>query len=165
MADRTITERLQPSLLDRLTDHAPGELKESREDRVIDVRRLREIIQRDLGFLLNTNNHESLIDAAAYPNVLSSTVNFGVREVAGEISSVERAGEIRKMIHKAIERFEPRIQADTLNVEYRTDTRDRDTIISYDIRADMWAQPLPLELFLRSEVNIATGELKLERRN
>jgi type VI secretion system protein ImpF len=35
--------------------------------------------------------------------------------------------------------------------------------VSFDIRAEMWAQPLPLELYLRSEVNVATGELKLER--
>lgn len=164
MADRTITERLQPSLLDRLTDHEPGNLKETREDRVIDVRRLREIIQRDLSWLLNTNNHESLIDPEKYPNVVNSTLNYGVREVAGQVSSVERAGEIRKMIHRAIERFEPRIQAGTLDVDYRTDDQSGDTIISYDIRADMWAQPLPLELYLRSEINVATGELTLERK-
>ncbi|MEX0301416.1 MAG: type VI secretion system baseplate subunit TssE, partial [Leisingera sp.] len=35
MADKTLAERLQPSLLDRLTDNAPGDLKETRESRVI----------------------------------------------------------------------------------------------------------------------------------
>ena len=29
MAELHVQERLQPSLLDRLTDHAPGELRES----------------------------------------------------------------------------------------------------------------------------------------
>ena len=43
MSDRTITERLQPSLLDRLTDSDPGVPAERRDDRVIDLRRLREI--------------------------------------------------------------------------------------------------------------------------
>ena len=59
MADKNIAERLQPSLLDRLTDDAPGDLQEARDMRVIDIRRLREIVQRDLSFLLNTNNSES----------------------------------------------------------------------------------------------------------
>lgn len=163
MADRTITERLQPSLLDRLTDPDPGELKERREDRVIDVRRLRDIIQRDLAWLLNTNNHETMIDVDTYPNVVNSVVNYGLREVAGELSSVERALKIRSMIHMAIERFEPRIRAGTLDVELRVDSGSSESVISYDIRAEMWAQPMPLELYLRSEVNVATGELKLDR--
>lgn len=163
MADQTLTERLQPSLLDRLTDQAPGEAKERRDERVIDVRRLRDIVQRDLSWLLNTNNHETLLDPEAYPNVCNSVINYGVREVAGELSSLERAVAIRDMIRQAIERFEPRIRAGTLDVVLRVDKGTSRSIISYDIRAEMWAQPLPLELYLRSEVNVATGELKLER--
>ena len=69
------------------------------------------------------------------------------------------------MIAKAIERFEPRIRAGSLDVDYRSDIQGGDAIISFDIRADMWAQPVPLELYLRSEVNVATGELMLERKN
>lgn len=164
MADRTISERLQPSLLDRLTDHEPEVLTETRQDRVINERRLKEILERDLSWLLNTNNHETLLDPDAMPNVINSTINYGVREVAGEMSSLDRALQIKKMIHVAIERFEPRILPGSIDVEYRSDVETGDAIVSYDIRADMWAQPVPLELFLRSEVNVATGELKLERK-
>ncbi len=35
--------------------------------------------------------------------------------------------------------------------------------IGLDIRADMWAQPLPLELYLRSKVDVTTGEVTMER--
>ena len=31
------------------------------------------------------------------------------------------------------------------------------------IRADMWAQPLPMELYLRSSVDVTTGEVMVER--
>ncbi|NVK14490.1 MAG: type VI secretion system baseplate subunit TssE, partial [Rhodobacteraceae bacterium] len=31
------------------------------------------------------------------------------------------------------------------------------------IRADMWAQPMPLELYLRSKVDLTTGEVEMER--
>ena len=54
-----MSERLQPSLLDRLTDDDATNAAESREARVIDIRRLRDIVQRDLSWLLNTNNGES----------------------------------------------------------------------------------------------------------
>ena len=62
MADKTIIERLQPSLLDRLTDLEPNQKSESKDARVIDILRLRDIIRRDLSWLLNANNQDTVID-------------------------------------------------------------------------------------------------------
>ncbi len=164
MSEMAISERLQPSLLDRLTDANPQAKTEGREARVIDLRELRLIIERDLSWLLNTSNNATLIDPDRFPNVHDSVLNFGVREVAGDYSTLDRAELIRKSIHRAIDRFEPRIRKGSIDVELRAGTdNNRETIITFDIRADMWAQPLPLELYLRSEVDITTGELKLER--
>jgi type VI secretion system protein ImpF len=162
MADKTITERLQPSLLDRLTDMEPENTTESQDSRVINIRRLRDIIRRDLAWLLNSNNQDTLIDAAKYPNVSNSVLNYGVREVAGDFSTEIRAAEIRKAIKRAIIMFEPRIKEGTLEVLPRTDKKSSQTIIEFDIRADMWAQPLPMELYLRSQVDLTTGQLSLE---
>jgi type VI secretion system protein ImpF len=164
MTDRGISERLQPSLLDRLCDDEPDNLQESRDRRVIDIRRLREIVQRDLSWLLNTNNSDQIIDPEIYPNIASSTLNFGVREVAGEFSTQKRAEAIRRSMHKAIERFEPRIKKGSLEVTIAPTETRRGTMINYDIRADMWAEPLPLEVYLRSAVDTNTGELTLERK-
>ena len=98
MADKTLTDRLQPSLLDRLTDHHPGQTAERREERVIDISRLREIIQRDLSWLLNTTNLESDFDAEAFPMVAQSVLNYGLAEVSGEFSTMRRAERIRASI-------------------------------------------------------------------
>ena len=163
MSDRTITERLQPSLLDRLTDSDPGVPAERRDDRVIDLRRLREIIQRDLSWLLNTSDNSSMIDADRYPHASRSVLNFGIHEVAGEYSTAERAGLIRKSIAEAIRVFEPRIHPGSVNVLLRKGNSNRETLVTFDIRADMWAQPIPLELYLRSQVDVTTGEIELER--
>ena len=163
MADKTMAERLQPSLLDRLTDDAPGDLQETREMRVIDIRRLREIVQRDLSYLLNTNNSESWIDPAVHPLAAKSVLNYGVRDVAGDFSTLNKAQAIRKSIMQAIETYEPRIRSGSANVEIRTKDVARETIVSFDIRADMWAEPIPIELYLRSTVDITTGQISLER--
>lgn len=163
MAEHLLTERLQPSLLDRLTDDDPTNLKETRDSRVIDLRRLREIIQRDLAWLLNTFDNSTMVDPELYPNVTNSVLTYGVQEVAGEYSTEDRTMKIRTSIHKAIEKFEPRIIAGSLDVLLRDDTSAGATIVTFDIAADMWAQPLPMELYLRSSVDITTGELKLER--
>ncbi len=163
MSDHTLTERLQPSLLDRLTDDDPGNVKETRDSRVIDLRRLRDIIQRDLSWLLNTFDNSSLVDPVRYPNVTNSVLTYGVREVAGEYATQARAHMIRESIHRAIEKFEPRIIKGTLAVLLRDNSALGKHVVTYDIAAEMWAQPLPLELYLRSQVDVTTGELKLER--
>ena len=161
MADRTIAEKLQPSLLDRLTDDDPGSRSEARDSRVIDINRLREIIRRDLAWLLNSNNLGNLLDEEKYPNVAHSTVNYGVREVSGEFSTKRRAELIRESMLQAIERFEPRIREGALDIALRQEEQKSETIVAFDIVADMWAQPIPLELYLRSEVDITTGALDL----
>ena len=163
MSESADFQRLQPALLDRLTDDAPDKTQEAKSERIINVDRLRLIVQRDLTWLLNTGNYETLLDSKRFPNVLNSVINFGVRDVSGNTATASRAEEIRGIIREAIVRFEPRIDPATLEVNLHIrDDRSR-SIASYDIRADLWAQPLPLELYLRSEVNLATGELKLKQ--
>lgn len=163
MADKTITERLQPSLLDRLTDDEPDKRTESREQRVIDIKRLREIIRRDLGWLLNTTNVESMHDMSRHPNVARSVINYGIADVAGSAATEKRALELQQLIRKSIEIFEPRILPGSLEVVQRSELKGETSTIAFDIRGDLWAQPLPLELYLRSQLDITTGELRLER--
>lgn len=163
MADLDITERLQPSLLDRLTDNAPEARSEARHDRVIDIERLRDIIRRDLSWLLNTNNLETEIDTGRFPQAMSSVINFGVREVSGDYATEERAKQMRASMQTAIERFEPRIRAGTLDVILRAEENSRRTLVVFDIVAEMWAQPMPMNLYLRSEVDMTTGEISIKR--
>ncbi len=163
MADKTLAERLQPSLLDRLTDDEPGETRESRDTRVIDVVRLREIIQRDLSWLLNTSNIENTFDPEDYPNVARSVPNYGLTEVSGAYSTGERAELIRRSIERAIAMHEPRIIEGSVDVTLTAEDKGSDMMVALNIRADMWAQPLPLELYLRSKVDVTTGEVSVER--
>ena len=163
MADKTLAERLQPSLLDRLTDDEPGKEVESRDRKVIDLSRLREILQRDLSALLNTNSFETLLDLDAMPHVARSVLNYGVREVSGEYSTSERAEMIRKSIASAIDIFEPRIIPGSVDVELREEEAPGEMLVAFDIRADMWAQPMPIELYLRSKVDLTSGQVALER--
>ncbi len=163
MADQTLAERLQPSLLDRLTDNDPGNRKESRESRVIDLNRLRDIIQRDLSWLLNTLNGESHIPVDRYPAVAASVLNYGLGEVSGEYSTSEKTEMIRRGIERAVSRYEPRIIEGSGDVRLTGETEAAGMTVALEIRADMWAQPMPLELYLRSKVDLTTGEVNVER--
>jgi type VI secretion system protein ImpF len=84
--------------------------------------------------------------------------------VTGDFSTDERAERIRKSIGRAIEFYEPRLRKGSTQVELRSDDVKRETTIYFDIRGDMWAEPIPLELYLRSSVDVTTGEVSLERK-
>jgi type VI secretion system protein ImpF len=65
MAELAPRERLQPSLLDRLTDEEPGRRSNRANAACCRCAALREGVLRDLAWLLNTTNLLSVTDAAA----------------------------------------------------------------------------------------------------
>jgi type VI secretion system protein ImpF len=68
MAELTAQERLQPSLLDRLTDDDSGSQQEPRDKRVLSMRGLRRAVLRDLGWIFNSTGLGVLQDLDAYPH-------------------------------------------------------------------------------------------------
>ena len=93
MAELTLQERLQPSLLDRLTDHAPTELRESDDKRTLTKQALRQAVLRDLGWLLNAIAHGPPLDGGRYPHAEHSVLNYGLPTLSGQFaSSLQRAG-------------------------------------------------------------------------
>ena len=98
MADLTQKDRLQPSLLDRLTDNDPERKQESRDARVLSPSRLRECVRRDLVWLMNTTHLRSTQDLDDYPLVARSVLNFGLPDLAGRTSSTVEAGVLEQAI-------------------------------------------------------------------
>lgn len=162
MAELTQKERLQPSLLDRLTDEMPHETRESRDQRVLGLSKLRECVIRDLEWLLNTENSESVLDLEPFTEVRKSTINYGVPTTAGTTVTGIESRRLEERIRRAITIFEPRLIADTLNVRgvYTSDLMSRKSVV-FEIAGELWAQPVPLKLYLRTELDLETGKVQV----
>ncbi|GAB2917729.1 type VI secretion system baseplate subunit TssE [Paraburkholderia jirisanensis] len=159
MAELTSQERLQPSLLDRLTDLARERPDESREERVITASRLRECVTRDIGWLLNCTRHWSSEQLAEHPHVDTSVLNFGIPDLTGTALASVEASVLENRIRAALINFEPRLVASTVQVSVNLDESRMDSrSLSFRIEAQMWAQPLPLSLYLRTDLDLETGE-------
>ncbi len=162
MAELTQKERLQPSLLDRLTDDEPGQRQESREKRVLSMQKLRQSVLRDVSWLLNADSLEAVENLDDYPEVAKSVVNYGIRNLIGNSVSESSLNDLEKGVRFAIQHFEPRILANSLNIQLiSADDKMNRQVIVFDIEADLWAQPLPLHLYLRTEINKVTGDVNL----
>jgi len=161
MAELTPTERLQPSLLDRLTDDEPHSKQESRDKRVLSMHRLRQSVLRDVSWLLNADSMESVVDLSDYPEVAKSVLNYGIKDLAGRTVSGTNLSSIQKAIKQAINVYEPRIFPNSLSVQVFSSDEMNHQALSFDIEANLWAQPLPLHLYLRTEINTITGDINL----
>lgn len=162
MAELTPKERLQPSLLDRLTDNEPERAVEGRDLRVLSPQRLRESLRRDLAWLFNSVNLASVQDLSAYPDAERSTVNFGLPDLSGKTAAGVHAPTLEKLIRKAIWDFEPRLTKNSVRVKLLQDRKDfGPNALCVLIEAELWAQPLPLRLFLRTDLDLETGEARV----
>jgi type VI secretion system protein ImpF len=162
MAELTQKERLQPSLLDRLTDDSPGERRESRDKHVISPARLRECVRRDLSWLLNTSNLASVQDLDEHPQVARSVLNYGMPDMAGHVASSVDVRSMERLLATVIWEFEPRLIRSSVKVKLVLDDKKMDpNAMWFDIEAELWAQPLPLRLFLRTEIDLENGGVKV----
>jgi type VI secretion system protein ImpF len=162
MAELTPKERLQPSLLDRLTDNEPERAVEGRDLRVLSPQRLRESVRRDLAWLFNSVNLASVQDLSGYPEAERSTVNFGLPDLSGKTAAGVHAPTVEKLIRKAIWDFEPRLTKNSVRVKLIQDRKEfGPNALCVLIEAELWAQPLPLRLFLRTDLDLETGEARV----
>jgi len=155
MAEALSRDRLYPSLLDRLLDDEPGKLTEPRENRSATLARLRENVLRDLSWLFNAT--QSSIDFADDPVLVGSVINYGMPPLAGRPASQYDLGELARVLREVILRFEPRIIAHTVKVKAEKLENDSHNVIGFRIEGQLWSQPIPLEIFMRTEIDLESG--------
>ena len=163
MAELTPQERLQPALLDRLTDDAPDARAEARESRVMTKRQLRMAVLRDLAWLFNTTRLESEVDLSGVPSARRSVINYGLPALSGRSATSLDVADLERDIQQCIVDFEPRILPASLRVKalLQPDQLDHHNVIGVEIRGHLWAEPVPLELLIRTEIDLETGRVEI----
>ncbi|HZS84167.1 MAG TPA: type VI secretion system baseplate subunit TssE [Stellaceae bacterium] len=162
MAELTTQERLQPALLDRLTDDEPQKTQESREQRAISLQKLRQAVLRDLTWLLNTPNLASTEDLSEYPEVARSVVNYGVPSFSGMVQSRLDSTDIERAIREAVIRFEPRLLGKTVRVKLAgSGDEGSQSALQLQMVAELWAQPVPLRMFMKTELDLELGAVRV----
>jgi type VI secretion system protein ImpF len=156
MAEFTPFEKLQPCLLDRLTDDDPQNTQESRTQRVISVSRYKRGVLRDLEWLLNASAHLPGEGGPGwrledFPEAHRSVINFGTRQLSGLFAPDMH--ELERRLTESLQLFEPRIIAQTVSVHASMERN----VIDIEIRGELWANPVPEQLFLKTNIDLETG--------
>jgi len=161
MAERLSSEAILPCLLDRLCDDEPQKTHESSYRQNLTLTAFRRSVLRELGWLLNTPCHTEDEIIQDYPEVRSSVVNFGKPDLTGKTATNLKPRELEQHIAEAIRRFEPRILSHSLSVRVIPHVnKAMPNLIGFEIRGLLWANPLPEQFQLQTEIDLETGKCK-----
>ena len=160
MPELVVVEKLQPCLLDRLTDDEPKKSDESRTQRVISVQRYRQGVLRDLQWLFEASAHlpqegQKTFGLEDYPEAYRSVINFGTRHLFGVMSPNLR--ELERQLAEALYTFEPRIVKSSLRIRLSMDGN----VVALELEGELWANPLPERLHIKTLLDIETGHCRL----
>lgn len=153
---------LIPTLIDRLADTAPHRQHEAPGEYAMTRSQMRDVVQRDLAYLLNTTSLDELIDRERYPEAAASTINYGVPALAGVFIASRKWADIEQIIRRAILDFEPRLIADLLTVApiSGVDVPSYNNV-SFEIRGMIQMDPYPLEFMVQSTLDLETSQLNV----
>jgi type VI secretion system protein ImpF len=167
MAELNPRDRIQPFLLDRLSDDQADQAKESRDKNVFSPRQLKAALLRDLAWLLNTPAPIDDEGITEFPHATTSVLNFGVRDLTGLTASGLAAPELERNIVKAIQMFEPRLAKNTVTVALVSQEESKGSgvnTVGLEIRGEIVANQLPDPLYIKTEVDLETGQFMLKDR-
>jgi type VI secretion system protein ImpF len=118
---------------------------------------------RDLTWLLNAQGIASAEEFVGYPHVASSVLNFGFSDIAGKAASGIDIASIESRLRDTICAFEPRILPGTLRVQAIRggEITGQHNTIAFIVEGDLYAQPVPERLYLRTELDLEAGQVSV----
>ena len=103
--------------------------------------------------------HQDLSDT---PEVEKSVLNFGISSLSGSSINRDNVRPIELEVKKAITFFEPRIDAKSLTVKILFDTEEMGkNAMVFEIEGELWGNPIPTSLFLKTEIDLETGNVNV----
>lgn len=151
-------------------------LLEARQQLVISRERLKELVLRDLESLFNTEafacmplrlTDEPVDDPPSledFPLARRSVVNYGLPSLAGKVGAGLDFEALGREVAEIIRTFEPRLR-EPIKVKAVYDPENTaPNTLSFEIEAELWAQPMPLRLLLRALVDLEDGRASVVER-
>jgi len=160
MASVPNDSHLIPSVLDRLIDLEPDRQTEQIAGRTQVLRQMKASVGRDLQNLLNTRCR-----ATSWPEGLpeldKSLAAYGIPDCVGiNTGSRDQQRELRRMIQRAVENFEPRLINVQVSVSDTNDLTDR--ALRFRIDAMLKVDPAPEPVAYDSRLDATIGSFSVD---
>jgi type VI secretion system protein ImpF len=155
-------DHILPCLFDRLVDENPGSKNDTRGERAISLKRYRDGVLRDVAWLLNAKAHLETDDIHLFGEASRSVLNFGIPDFCGRLASGLDLAQVEHRIVEALKQFEQRMIPNTLSVRaVDTAGTSSPSVIAFEIRGELWATPVPEQLYIKTQIDLETGQCVL----
>jgi type VI secretion system protein ImpF len=124
---------------------------------------LRHHLTGDLASLMNTINLAACEDLSDVPFVERSILNFGFDDLSQMDDSEHAAREISALIHETLLNYEPRLIAETIEINSSNADTTNSRRMAFDISAEMVATPVDIPLEFVAEVDHGAGKIQMTR--
>jgi predicted component of type VI protein secretion system len=156
--------RYKPYVLKRLTDLEPYE-KTERIQNVITEKQLKDDVFKNVEMLFYSRAHPSLKEFKGYEDVENSVLGYGISDYCGKVCSESGRHELIEHIKKQIRDFEPRLDPDSLKVEYAGADVSIRSLMELRISCVIIAAQVNEEMLFISRLDLETGNTSLTYNN
>lgn len=161
MSRTEIDRSVLPSLLDRLTDDAPGTPADPAITREESARRFRASVLRDLDWLLNTRRRSRIADESEI--VRRSTFGYGLPDFSDRTtSSLDWQERLLEDVRETVRWFEPRLANVDVRLAGETDPSLRQ--LRFVVTATLLMDPRPEQIVFDTVLEVANGDFAVEDR-
>jgi len=119
-------------------------------------------VKRDLEWLFNAIQYVPNEGLDELPESARSVINFGIPDFSGKTISGLDMVQIERLLLQAIINFEPRIIRKTLTVKVISDQKKKEhNVFVFEIEGEISANPQPLRLHLRTELELESSQVTI----
>src|SRR6266498_1712216 len=86
-----------------------------------------------------------------FPEAERSVINFGTRQLSGLFAPDMH--ELERRLADSLQLFEPRILSQSVAIQASMDRN----VIDIEIRGELWANPIPEQLYVKTNIDLETG--------
>jgi len=87
---------------------------------------------------------------------------LGMPDLAGHTASSVEIHSLERLLKQAILDYEPRLIRKTVRVKLKlAESRMNHNAMTFDIEADLWADPVPLHMYMKTEIDLEIGDVNV----
>ena len=117
----------------------------------------------DLVALMNTINLDSAQSLEGLDYVRDSVLNYGLPDVSFLHSEEVGVDAIRDHLAHVLMTYEPRIIADTINIDKEVKTNEVDQRVQFSVSCEMFCTPVDVAVNFVAELEVSSGKVNLTR--
>jgi type VI secretion system protein ImpF len=152
--------RYKPYVLKRLTDDEPYEKKEIIST-VITEKQVKDDIFRNIEMLFCSRSHPSLAELKGYEDLEDSVLGYGISDYCGKVCGDDDREFLLEHIKKQIRDFEPRLAADSIEVQFANPDAAMRSLLELRISGQIAVGQVNEEMLFISRLDMETGNATL----